>query len=33
MPIVAVVALAVVVIETNKRHKGTKQGKTKSTNE
>jgi hypothetical protein len=33
MPIVAVVALAVVVIETNKCHKGTKQGKTKSTNE
>jgi hypothetical protein len=27
MPIVAVVALAVVVIETNKCHKGTKQGK------
>ena len=33
MPIVAAVALAIVVIETNKCHKGTKQGKTKSTNE
>jgi len=33
MPIVAVVAMAIAVIETNKCHKGTKQGKTKSTNE
>jgi hypothetical protein len=32
MPIVAVVALAIAVIETNKCHKGTKQGKHKVNN-
>jgi len=32
MPIVAAVALAIAVIETNKCHKGTKQGKHKGNN-
>jgi hypothetical protein len=32
MPIVAVMAMAIAVIETNKCHKGTKQGKHKGNN-